>query len=162
MPTFPIKDYIYAACILVLVIGFSLFIRHERSVGEAKVVAADQKAVAAQVERNTAVQTVANVATQLAQVNYEHTIVAPVVNAPVPVRLCNLALRSRALPEPAVAVPSGSPTTDIGSTNADSTAELQRFADSAVAIARDADARVIALQADNAALRQEMEKSNAK
>jgi hypothetical protein len=49
-----------------------------------------------------------------------------------------------------------------GVPDAGTLAELQRFADNAVTIARDADAQVIALQAADAALRAEMESANVR
>ena len=164
MPTIPLKDYLYAAAIAVLLIAFGLFVHHERSVGAAKVVAADQKAVAAQVERNTAVQTVAGVATQLAQVTYEHTIVAPVA-AVAPIRCLRLsAQRSSAVP-PAPGSAGGrdvAPVSAIADNGSVKTVPGHDLATALVTIGRDSDAQIKALQQIVAELRQEMEKSNAK
>lgn len=163
MPAFlsliPLKDWLYGGAIIALLIGFLCFIRHERAIGEAKVIASDQKAVAAQVERDQAVQAVASVATSLAEKTYEKTIAAPVTHAPVPSRLCNNALSHGALPGAPAGNGSGDNPAVSGVPDAGTLAELQRFADNAVTIARDADAQVIALQAVDAALRKEM--SNA-
>jgi hypothetical protein len=163
VPTLPLKDYLYAGAILVLVIAFMLFVHHERSVGEAKVVAADQKAVAAQVERNTAVRAIAGVATQLAQVTYEHTIAAPVTGV-APIKCLRLsAQRSRPVPvAPASAGSGDSPAVsgrpDFTDTQAVPGPDL---ATALVTIGRDSDAQIKALQQVVAQLRKEMEKSNA-
>jgi hypothetical protein len=158
----PFKEYLIAGAAVALGIGVLLYNHHERAIGAAQTIAADQKTVAAQVERDQAVQTIATVATQLAEKNYENAIAVPVTNAPVPVRLCRLALSSGPLPSAAGPGPSGVSTPVVGSPDASSVAELQRFADAAVAIARDADKQVVALQAANAALRAEMLNANAK
>ena len=158
----PVKDWLYGGAIIALLIGFLCFIRHERAIGEAKVIASDQKAVAAQVERDQAVQAVAGVATSLAEKTYEQTIAAPVAHAPVPSRLCDGAFRSRPLPLPS----SGGPGRDAGpvsgAENAPTIEQLQQFADAALKIARDSDAQIKAMQDIVATLRTEMGNANAR
>lgn len=164
MPTLPIRDYLYAGAIVILLIAFMLFVHHERSVGEAKVVAADQKAVAAQVERNTAVQAIASVATQLASQTYEHTIAAPVAHV-APIKCLRLsALRSEPVPVTVSSTDSGNATpvsrsADIASAPAIPGPDL---ATALVTIGRDSDAQIKALQAIIASLRKEMENPNVK
>lgn len=158
----PVKDWIYCGIIVVLMIGFGVFVHHERTVGAAKVIASDQKAVAAQVQRDVAVQTVAALATSTAQGDYDHAITTPIAAAPVPVGLCRPARGSSSVSNAAGKDNGGISSAVSGTEDAGSTSELQRFADAAVTIAHDADAQVIALQEIIAALRSEMENSNAK
>jgi HAMP domain-containing protein len=164
MPAIPLKDYLYAGAIAVLLIAFGLFIRHERSVGAAKVVAADQKAVAAQVERNAAVQTIANVATQLAQVKYENTIAAPIAHVSPVNCVRHNPLGSRPLPGAPSGAVSGDSAPIIGSANPSSAPAVSGpdLATALVTIGRDDDAKIKALQQIVATLRKEMEKSNGK
>lgn len=164
MPAIPLKDYLYAAAIAVLLIAFGLFVHHERSVGAAKVVAADQKAVAAQVERNAAVQTIANVATQLAQVKYETVIATPVTGV-APVKcLRHNPLSRGALPGAPSGAVSGDSAPVVGSANPSSAPAVSGpdLATALVTIGRDDDAKIKALQQIVATLRKEMEKSNGK
>lgn len=151
-----IKDYLYGAAIVALIGGFIWYNHHERAIGAAQVIASDQKAVAAQVERDAAVQSIAAVATSLAEKKYEATIAVPVHNAPLPSRLCGPARGGSTVPGAAGPGPGGVIAPIGGTEDAGATSELQRFADAAVQIARDADAQVIALQAVDAALRAEM------
>lgn len=159
MPTLPIRDYLYLAAILVLLLGFGIYTHHERSVGSAAVVASDQKAVQAQQERNSALQTAAALATSINNGDYKREIAIPIHDAPVPVGLCGSARSSG--PVSSAAAPDGSGTVAPvnGAEDASAIAEVQRlteFADSAVQIGRDADAQIEALQKDNQVLRQEM------
>ena len=156
MPAIPIKDYLYIGAIIALLVFFGFFVHHERGVGAAKVVAADSRAVAAQVQRDDALRTVAALSTSVAQGDYSHAISTPIVNAPVPVRLCHNAQRSSPVPSAASPDSSGTAAPAGGSEDAGAVTELQQFADAAVQIARDDDAQIIALQTDLAALRTEM------
>jgi hypothetical protein len=156
-----IKDYLYGAAIVALIGGFLWYNHHERAIGAAQVVASDQKAVAAQVERDAAVQSIAAVATQLAEKKDEAIIAVTVHNAPLPSRLCGPARSRSPVPGAAGPGPGGVIAPISGNEDARATSELQRFADAAVTIARDADAQVTALQAVDAALRAEMATSTA-
>jgi len=156
MPTIPLKDYIYLAFIATLLVAFGLWSKHERDVEHAKDVAADAKAVAVQKKLDDTLEANAAVATAINEGAYDHAITVPVTNVPVPVGLCHITLRSGTVSGPASGDQSGNTVTGSGGTDEGSTAELQRFANAAVQIARDSDAQVLALQADNAALRAEM------
>ena len=158
----PVKDWLYGGAIIALLIGFLCFIRHERAIGAAAVAASDQKAVAAQVERDQAVQAVAGVATSLAEKTYEQTIAAPVAHAPVPSGLCRFTPGHSAVPGAAGPGSGGDHTAISGAENAPAIEQLQQFADAALKIARDADAQAAALQAIDAALRTEMGNANAR
>jgi len=149
-----IKDYLYGAAIVALIGGFLWYNHHERAIGAAQVVASDQKAVAAQVERDAAVQSIAAVATNLASQTYEKAISTPVANAPV-VRVCNNARSLGALPTTAPTQPGGPGQAVGGGPNA-SPAESGDIGPALIRIAVDADALATALQAENAALRAEM------
>lgn len=162
MPTIPIKDYIYLGIILALATAFGWYTFHERSIGSAAVVASDRKADQAQRERDTALQTATALATSITNGDYNHEIAAPIVDAPVPVGLCN-ASDPITLPAASSSDSSGKVAAVSGAENASAAAQLQRlteFADAAVEIARDADAQVEALEKINADLRSEMENSN--
>jgi hypothetical protein len=164
MPTIPLKDYLYAAAIAVLLIAFGLFVHHERSVGEAKVVAADQKAVAAQVERNAAVQAVAGVATQLAQVKYETVIAAPVTGV-APIQCLRLrAQHSSPVPVAPASTGGGdvNPVSRVADTGNAQAVPGPDLATALVTIGRDDDAKIKALQQIVADLRYEMENPNGK
>ena len=156
----PIKGYLIAGAAVLLVSGAAWYHHHVVMIGEAKIVAMDQKAVAAQVERDQAVQSIASVATQLAEKKDEEVIAVPVTNAPVPVGLCRSARSGIAVPVTPGTPASGNNPTLSGSQDAGSVTELQRFANAAVQIARAADAQVTALQVVDAALRTEMLTAN--
>ena len=161
MPTLPIRDYLYLGAILVILIGFGVFTHHERTVGAAAVVASDQKAVQAQRERDTALQTTTALATSVANGEYTREIEIPISDAPVPVGLCHAARGDRTVPGAAAKDSSGISQAISGTEDASAIEQLQQFADAAVTIARDADAQVSALQADIQTLRTEMEQANA-
>ena len=171
MPAFlsliPIKDWLYGGAIIALLIGFLCFIRHERAIGAAAVAASDQKAVAAQVERDQAVQAVASVATQLAQVNYEHTIASPPVSGVAPINCVRHDPRGNGtVSAPPAGNGSGEngPVSGGGNTPgaiAVSGPPAPDLATELVTIGRNADAQIKALQDIVAALRSEMENANA-
>lgn len=73
----PIKDYIYCGIIVALLVGFGLFVHHERVIGADTVKAADAKVVATQVTHNQKVE--ANAQVTVAQIA---TTYADVVSAP--------------------------------------------------------------------------------
>ena len=161
MPTLPLKVYLGAILILIILIAFGWYTHHERAVQAAKDAAVDQKAIVLQEQRDTALQTTAALSTSIANGEYTREIQVPIADAPVPVGLCHTARGSSAVPNPASS-DSGRATASVsGTEDAGSTAQLQQFADAAVEIARDADAQVTALQSANQALRIEMEKANA-
>ncbi len=155
------KDALYGALIVGLLSYGAWFVHHERGIGAQRVEASDARAADAQIQRDYALQTTAALATSIAQGDYTHAAALPVTDAPVPVGLCRPA-RNRG-PVPAAAA--GNPSRDAAPTNrnedAGTVATLQRFADAALQIARDADLQIAALQADNRALRSEMENANA-
>jgi hypothetical protein len=161
MPILPIKDYLYLGAILVLLIGFWAYTHHERALGAAAVVASDQKAVQAQRERDTALQSRAALATSIQNGDFDRVIQVPITDAPVPNRLCSPARGSGSVPNAASSDSGGKTSPVSGTEDASATAALQQFADAAVQIARDADAQVTALQADLQILRTEMEQANA-
>lgn len=76
----PIKDYVYIAAIIALLIGFGVFVKHERNIGEAKEVAAlkvssDKLQAAADAK---VAQLTAQHATEVTtiKVNYENALTA--------------------------------------------------------------------------------------
>lgn len=70
-----------------LVVGFLLFVHHEREVGAAAVQAADAKVVALQVQLNAQKDADAQAIVNTAVAVYQNTLSKPVA-APKPVRLC--------------------------------------------------------------------------
>lgn len=78
----PIKDYVYGAIIIALLVGFGLFIHHEREVGAASLKAADAKAVAAQVAANAKVEANETASLGIAVTTYTKSIAAPVTDVP--------------------------------------------------------------------------------
>lgn len=155
-----IKDAIYGLLIASLLGLFGWYTVHERNIGEAKIVAADAKAVAAQDQRDSALKTLATLGASVAQGDYSHEVATPVIDAPVPDRLCRLALGSGKT----IIVTPGAASGDTGAAggvaDAGSTPELQQFADDAVKIAKDDDAQVIALQTILADIRKELGEAN--
>ena len=159
MPTIPLKDYIYAAVIALLLIGFGLFVHHERGIGEAKVLAADAKVVAIQKAHDTDVQNAATAATSEAIKSYVKTIAKPVTGT-APIRVLNGALCRSPVPAAASgngAVAGAGSGADVSAADRDAG---QALSDGLVTVGRDADAEVIALQTEVAALRKEMIQSN--
>jgi HAMP domain-containing protein len=158
MPTLPLKDYLYLGIILALIAGFGWYTYHERSIGRAQIEASDAKLAAANKERNDALTTTAALANSVSQKDYDHVVSVPVINAPVPNRLCKPA-SANLMPATPGAAGSGNAQAAGAAEDAGSTSELQRFADSAVQIARDADAQVQALQTIINNLRNTMEQA---
>lgn len=83
----PIKDWLYAGAIVVLLIAFAGFTHHERVVGEQKIEAADAKLAAAQVKHDMDVQNAAAGAAKDAVDEYKATLLKPV---DVPVTLSRI------------------------------------------------------------------------
>ena len=149
----PYEAYIWAFLALIL-IGGGLYVAHRLEVdGEQKIIAKDQAAVAAQVERNQAVQTVAGVATSLAGKVYEQKIAAPITNAPV-ARLCRPTFHSGPVSVGPAAVTGGFSLTPGGTADPAG----PDIGPTLITIGRNADALITALQSENAALRKEMTK----
>lgn len=162
MPTIPLKDYVYLGAIIVLLIAFGLFVHHERVIGEQKVEAADAKAVAAQVQRDETIQAAAAVATAINEGAYDHAITTPVA-AVAPIQCLRLsAQRLGTVPAAAPGDQSGNTGALNGSANTPSAQTLPDLATILVQIGHDADAQILALQGDLAALRSEMESANVK
>lgn len=156
----PIRGYIEAGAAVVLLIGFGLFVHHERAVGEAKVIASDQKAAAIAEQRDTALTAAAVLANNISEGKYEKVIVSPPVRIAAPVGLCHGAASAN-MPGAAPADSSGLSAANGGSPDASVTQTLSDFATDAVKIADDSDALVTALREENATLRAEMEKAHA-
>jgi hypothetical protein len=155
----PIRDYIYAGALVVLLIGFGLFVHHERAIGEAKVISADQKAAAIAEQRDTALTAAAALANNISEGKYEKIIQSPPVRVAAPVGLCHSA-PDASMPSTAGSDQGGSNAADNGNEDASIVSTLSDFATNAVKIAVDADAQIAALQAENANLRDEMEKAH--
>ena len=162
MPTIPLKDYLYVGAILVLLIGFFSWNHHERSIQKVKDAAVDAKAVAAQVERNTALLAVATLATSTAQGDYDHATSIPIVPIALPASVCHSARGPGLVPAAAGPDRGGDTEAELRAENTRLLADLQQVADSDAATGRDADAQVETLQKIVAALRSEMENSNVK
>jgi hypothetical protein len=153
------KDYVYLGAIVALLIGFGLFVHHERAVGEAKVIAADQKAAVIAEQRDTALTAASTLADNISEGKYETIIQAPAVRIPAPVGLCRSAASS-SVPSAAAGNEGGSNTAVNGSTDTGSLSALSDFATAIVKIGVDADAQIAELQSENATLRAEMEKAH--
>lgn len=166
MPAFlaliPFKDWCYLGVIMAILAGFGWYTYHERSIGAAKVVAADAKLVAAIAQRDAALQTTAALADSIAQGNYTHEISVPVTDAPVPVGLCDNSPDPLAMPAAADSGKSGITEAARSGQDASAVTKLQHFADAAVEIARDDDAQIDALQTIIMNLRTEMEQANVR
>jgi hypothetical protein len=156
----PIRDYIYAGAIVLLLIGFVVFVHHERAVGEAKQIALQQKSDAIATQRDTALVTAAALANNISEGVYEKVIAAPAVRQPAPIRLCSSpAIAS--VPSTASADQSGNDSADSGRASESVEQKLSDYATAVVKIADDSDAQVTALQAELATIRAEMENAHA-
>lgn len=78
----PFKDWLYGGIIMALLIGFGVFVHHERNVGAAKIEAADAKVAAAAVQHNHDVQTIADNLTVTIGNTYAKAITAPLATPP--------------------------------------------------------------------------------
>jgi hypothetical protein len=147
----PIKAYI-AGGILVAVIGSAaVFIHHERALGAAEVVAADKRTALVAAAKDKAIEAAENAASNTASQVYEKVVSLPSVDdigvvcqrAPAPV--------SNVLPEAPTGAQLPVTVSGVGPAYDPSGALLTR--------ARDADAEIAALLADNAAMRKAMNAS---
>lgn len=66
----PFRDWCYLAAIIALLVGFGIFVHHERFIGEQKILAADAKTVAIQTKHDEDVQNAAKTASQEALAAY--------------------------------------------------------------------------------------------
>ncbi len=166
MPTFlaslGLKDAFYAL-VIAAVSGYAVwFVHHERMIGEDKIIASDNKAVALAAQRDTALTAASALAASINNGDYNREVAQPVTNAPAPDRLCYVALGSRAVRSPAGSDASGSAQADVPAANRLDPSALQQFADELSQVGRDADAQVEALEKDNALLRKQMETDHAR
>jgi hypothetical protein len=150
-----IKDWIYAGVIAVILASGVWFVHHERVIGAQKIEAADAKLAATQSAYVAQAQKLANAAQTKIGETYEDTIRAPVTNAPV-ARLC-LAPGSRTVPATARTHPGPASAPVGGSADTSNVTAGPDIGLKLVTIGHDADALITALQAENAALRAEME-----
>jgi hypothetical protein len=138
----PLKDWAYAGIIAALLIGFGVFVSHERSIGEQKIEVADAALAAKQIELNTEKETHAQDVINTATEVYKNTLAAaPAPDAPH-VFVCDRAT-----------APSGSAVRPGASAGSSVDAGTHVPEESSVdigpgldTIGRDADAQVIALQ----------------
>ena len=82
MPDFNIRDYLYAALLILLVSGFTWYTIHERDVGQEKVVAADARAVAAAKKLSDSETALTQARLDLAGKSYEKVVTSTVVGSP--------------------------------------------------------------------------------
>ena len=75
----PLKDYLYGAAILALLVAFGAFTLHERQVGMNKIEAADAKVAAAAIARDKAVEAAAQSASNNIGLIYEKAVAIPPV-----------------------------------------------------------------------------------
>lgn len=73
----PLKDWLYGALIVSLIIAFSAYTHHERVVGEQKIEAADAKAARAQDIHNIEVEARAKTLADTAAAIYKRELAAP-------------------------------------------------------------------------------------
>jgi hypothetical protein len=150
-----IKDWIYAGVIAVILASGVWFVHHERVIGAQKIEAADAKLAATQSAYVAQAQKQASAAQTKIGDTYEDAIHAPVANAPV-ARLC-LAPSSRTVPAAAINHTGAGSAPVSGSADPSSATAGPDIGLKLVTIGHDADALITALQAENAALRAEME-----
>ena len=139
----PLKDWAYAGIIAALLIGFGVFVHHERNIGEQKIETADAALAAKQIELNTEKETHAQDVINTATEVYKNTLAAaPAPDAPhVFVRECPAASSSGAVRPDASAGFGADANTHVPE---ESSVDIGPSLDT---IGRDADAQVIALQA---------------
>lgn len=73
----PIKDYIYGAFILILLMGFGWYTIHERNIGKQEIRAADQRAVIAQNIHDSEVIKRASIIAKAGISKYKATLASP-------------------------------------------------------------------------------------
>lgn len=79
----PLKDWLYGGVIVALLIGFGVFVHHERNVGATKVITADAAAVAKQAAHNTEIETHAQqTVTQISETYAKAVAAPPAADAP--------------------------------------------------------------------------------
>lgn len=79
----PLKDWLYGGVIVALLIGFGVFVHHERNVGATSVITADAAAVAKQVAHNTEIETHAQqTVTQISETYAKAVAAPPAADAP--------------------------------------------------------------------------------
>jgi len=152
----PIKDWAYLGIILALVIGFGVFVHHERVIGEQKIEAADKAAtareVAAAASRNAAIA--ADYQTKLKDTEnaYQATLATAVDRADeLTISLRQYAARNRclhALPAGPAAPSKPDGPAPVAGSDAGVAAATQRLLDAAAADA----AELSALQAERKSL----------
>lgn len=159
-----LKDTIYLVLIVVGgALGTAAWIHHdhvEQAKGADIVKASDAAAVDAHDKLDSAQKTLTALANSVANGDYENAKSDPIKHAPIPDRLCNFALGSRAVPSAPGAPASGDGQADLRAADTSATSALQQFADSLARIGHEADAQVGNLQKVDTNIRTQMEKSN--
>lgn len=136
----PLKDWAYAGIIAALLVGFGVFVHHERSIGEQKIETADAVLAAKQIELNTEKETHAQDVINTATNVYKNTLAAaPAADAPH-VFVCDRATGGSAVRPDASAGSSADAGTHVPE---ESSVDIGPGLDT---VGRDADAQVIALQ----------------
>lgn len=151
-----IKDAIYAGLIILLGGAAAWYHHHVMVVGENKIIAADNKAVALKEQSNLALNAAAVLANSISEGKYDKIIAAPAVRVSPPLGLCRPAFSSGAGAGAAAGNKGGTDASTGGSADAGVAQTLSDFATDAVKIAVDSDAQVTALQEEIAHFRAEM------
>jgi hypothetical protein len=139
----PGRDWLYLGLLVVCGIAFWTYTAHERSVGKAEIVAADQKAVAAQTIHDNEVDVRANTLVTKALNDYKATVATPIAPSSIPKLVCRQSRGSSSVP-PNGGAPSGS--NDSTQVPAESDGPPFNPAPAVVQDGRDADAQIILLQ----------------
>lgn len=138
----PLKDWAYVGIITALLIGFGVFVHHERSIGEQKIETADAALAAKQIELNTEKETHAQDVINTATEVYKNTLAAaPAPDAPH-VFVCDRATTGASTVRADASAGSGADA--AAHVPEESSVDIGPGLDT---VGRDADAQVIALQA---------------